>query len=538
MLVESLGYLDTFIIGVFFVITIGLGLVFSRKTDTTKKDYFLGSGDLGWITIGCSLFATNISSEHFLGLASAGASKGLSVGSFEWMAIFVILYMGWFLAPVFIRLKIYTVPEFLEIRYDRRSRNYLATISVFAYILTKISVMLYAGGFLLNKLLGWDLYTTALIMVLLTGLYTVSGGLAAVVRTQIFHATLIIASGLTITIIGLNEVGWISGLQAKLPSEYFQLFRPASDPDLPWTGIIFGAPILGFWYWCTDQYIVHRILGAKSVKDVHKGSILAAILKVFPLFILILPGLLAVAIFPNIPTEQVFPTFLSSNLIPAGFKGFIVAGIMAALMSSLASVFNSTATLITLDYYLPRNPDASDRKLVLVGRLTTLMVVFTAILWVPLTKFISTDLYIYMQSVQAYIAPPIVAVFIFGIYTKFASATGAIWCLTVGGIIGFVRLLSEFLVQNQLTDSSLIVAIVQINYLHFAILLFIVSIGVLSVVSYAGNRSRSVSVSYKENFEPGWSSTLKIGQIKWGKGFFFTFIFFVAVAFYLQEMFR
>lgn len=485
---EILGLIDTIIIGIFLVVTIGIGLYYSGKTENTKKGYFLGSGEIGWITIGCSLFATNISSEHFLGLATAGATRGLSVGSFEWMAIFFILYMGWFLAPIFLRLKIFTVPEFLGYRYDNRSKNYLTTISVFAYILTKISVMLYAGGFLLNQLLGWDIYTTALIIVLLTGVYTVAGGLYSVVKTQIFHTVMIVVSGVLITIIGLSEVGGISGLRAKLPPEYFELFKSAGDPDLPWTGILLGAPILGFWYWCTDQYIVQRILGAKSTDDVKKGSVLAASLKILPLFIMILPGLIALALFPDVPVSQVFQSFLSSDLIPVGAKGLIVSGIIAALMSSLAGVFNSTATLITLDYYHPYNPDSSERKLVLVGRLATLLTVFTAILWVPLTKFISTDLYTYMQTVQAYIAPPIVAVFVLGIYTKYVNATGAFWSLMIGGGIGLLRIIAEFMIQNQVGDFILLKYMVEINYLYFAVMLFFISVSVLYAASYLGYR--------------------------------------------------
>lgn len=480
---DNFGFLDSSVILLYFVVTLGIGLYFARRKDTTTVDYFLAGRNVGWIAIGFSLFATNISSEHFLGLAGSGANRGLAVGSFEWMAIFILIVMGWFVAPVFLRLGVFTVPEYLEIRYDRRSRVYLTSISLFAYIVTKISVMLFAAGFLLNHMLGWDVYTTAIILVFLAGIYTVVGGLAAVIYTQIFQTIILVAGALTVTFIGLHEVGGWSGLQEKLPADYFTIFKPMSDPDFPWTGIIFGAPIVGFWYWCTDQYIVQRVLAAKSIDDARKGTILAAFLKLLPVLMLVVPGLIAVALFPDISGDEAYPALLESDLLPAGVRGLVVAAIIAALMSSLASVFNSAATLFTVDFYQPRHPETTERKLILVGRLATLFITITAILWVPLTKLISTNIYIYMQSVQSYISPPIVAVFLFGIFWKRMNASGAFWSLITGGVLGLTRLIVEFMVNSGVITQTSLVSFARINFLHFAILLFIVCTGVLVVVS-------------------------------------------------------
>lgn len=480
---ETFGFLDSTVILVYFAVTLGIGLYFARRKESSAVDYFLAGRNIGWVAVGFSLFATNISSEHFLGLAGSGANRGLAVGSFEWMAIFILVVMGWVVAPVFIRLGVFTVPEYLEIRYDRRSRVYLTSISLFAYIVTKISVMLFAAGFLLNHMLGWDVYTTAIILVFLAGIYTVAGGLTAVIYTQIFQTVVLIAGALLVTFIGLNEVGGFSGLQEKLPPDYFTLFKPMSDPDFPWTGIIFGAPIVGFWYWCTDQYIVQRVLASKSIDDARKGTLLAAAFKILPVLMLVVPGLIAVALFPDVSGDEAYPALLESDLLPAGVRGLVVAAIIAALMSSLASVFNSAATLFTVDFYQPRHPETSERKLVLVGRLATLFITITAILWVPLTKLISTNIYIYMQSIQSYISPPIVAVFLFGIFSKKMNASGAFWCLITGGVLGLSRLVIEFMVNSGTLTAPWAVSFASLNYLHFAILLFLLCTGVLIAVS-------------------------------------------------------
>ncbi|HEX2983749.1 MAG TPA: sodium:solute symporter [Ignavibacteriales bacterium] len=472
-MISALSGWDNLIIFLYFAATLGIGFFYSRKKDKDTSEYFLGGRSAGWLAVGASLFATNISSEHFLGLAGSGSVRGFASGQIEWMAIFFIIFLGWILSPIYLKSGVFTVPEFFEKRFDSRVRNYLTGVSLLAYVLTKISVTLFAGGLLLRELLGWDLVTSSVIMVMFAGIYAVSGGLKAVINVHIVQTFLLIAAASIVTIFGLYEVGGIAGLKAKLPAEYFDLMKPASDKEYPWTGMLFGAPILAIWYWCTDQYIVQRILSAKSVKDARNGSFFAAGLKILPLFILVMPGMIAAALNPNISGDEAFPYLLNGGLLPEGIKGFVLAGIMAALMSSLASVFNSSAALFTIDYYKPRHPEASERKLVLVGRLVTTVVVVTAILWLPLMKFVSKQIYIYMQSVQAFISPPIVAVFIFGVFGKKANSKGAFWTLVIGGAIGFLRLALELLINAGAVSNPAIIAFSQVNYLHFAALLFV-----------------------------------------------------------------
>lgn len=439
-----------------------------------------------------SIFATNISSEHFIGLAGSGASRGLAVGQIELMAIFVLIILGWFLAPIYLKANVYTVPEFLEKRFDKSSRKFFSVISILVYILTKISITLFAGGILFNKVFGINIYTSAIIIVLLTGLYSVIGGFPAVINTQVFQSFMLILGAVILTVLGLHEVGGIGALQQKLPPDFFTMFKPASDPDFPWTGILFGAPIIAFWYWCTDQFIVQRVLGARSVNDARSGSLLAAALKILPVFILVLPGLIAVAIFPEIRGDEAYPVLLASNIVPSGLKGFIVAGLLAAIMSSLSAVFNSTATLYAMDFYKPKHPEASDMKLVLVGRLATTAIVVAAILWVPIVKALSSQIYLYLQGLQAYISPPITAVFVFGFITRYVTARAAIVTLIVGEGLGLTRIVIEMLVNLNMVSQPYLVYYAKINFLHFAIAAFLFSTVLLFAVSFLTNKKNAV----------------------------------------------
>lgn len=480
----SISSLDTAIIVFYFLLVMSVGFYFSRRRTENSTGYFLAGRNVGWFAIGASLFATNISSEHFIGLAGSGAARGLAVGSFEWMASIFIILLGWVFIPIYLKSGVFTMPEFLGKRFNASSRMYLTTISIIAYILTKISVTLLAGGLLLEKVLGWDLYTSALVMVMLTGVYTIVGGLSAVIYTSVIQAIFLIGGALLLTIIGLGEVGGFSGLHEKLGPGYFDMFKPHSDPDFPWTGIIFGAPILGIWYWCTDQYIVQRVLCAKGINHARTGTIFAGFLKILPVFLLVVPGLVAAVLFPGIKGDEAYPMLVASFLLPAGIKGLVIAGLLAALMSSLAGCFNSTSTLFTMDFYRHYHPDANERKLVLVGRLATVVIVFTTILWVPLTKLISSHMYIYLQSVQAYISPPIAAVFILGIFWKKVNGKGAIWTLISGGMLGAIRFILEIMVKKGYSLTPLLDWYTSMNFLHFAILLFLASSTILIGVSY------------------------------------------------------
>ncbi|MBT4033347.1 MAG: sodium/solute symporter [Candidatus Marinimicrobia bacterium] len=472
--------LDFVVIILYFVLVIGVGIYFSRR-NTNSTEYFLAGRNVGWIAIGASLFASNISSEHFIGLAGTGSSSGLAVGHFEWLAAFMVLFLGWIFVPFYLKSGVFTMPEFLEKRYGKASRRYLTSVSIIAYVITKISVTLYAGGLLIHKILGWDMMTSAIVLIVVTGIYTIAGGLSAVIYTELVQAFILIGGAIALTLLGLNEVGGFTGLQAKLPVEYFQMFKAFDHPDFPWTGIIFGAPILGVWYWCTDQFIVQRVLSAKNINHARSGAILAGFLKILPVFILVLPGLIAAALFGT-TGDEAYPTLVTSYLLPSGIKGIVIASLLAALMSSLASVFNSTSTLFTIDFYKNFRPDSSEAELVLVGRLATTVMVVLGVLTVPLITMLSGQLFVYLQSVQAYISPPIAAVFILGIFWSRANATGAISALGVGAVLGASRFVLEILVKSG-TSLGGFEWFATMNFLHFAVFLFLVSVGVLVTVS-------------------------------------------------------
>ena len=381
--------IDLVILITYFAVVFGIGAYFFQRAKTTKS-YFLADRSVGWVAVGASLFASNISSEHFIGLAGSGASSGLAVGSFEWLAVFIAMILAWVFVPFYLRSGVYTMPEFLERRYGPACRWYLTTVSVIAYVVTKISVSLYAGALVLQAVLGWDFYTSATVMVVATGIYTVFGGLAAVIYTELLQAVVLLLGAATLTIIGLEQAGGMAGLRAALPPDFFHMIKPSSDPAFPWTGIFFGAPILGIWYWCTDQMIVQRVLGAKSEAQARGGALLCGLLKILPVFVLVLPGLIARALYPDIAGDAAYPT-LVIRLLPTGLVGFMVAALMAALMSSLAATFNSASTLVTFDVYKKLKPGATESQLVGVGRIVTVVMVGLSMLWVPFIRYLSSE---------------------------------------------------------------------------------------------------------------------------------------------------
>jgi SSS family solute:Na+ symporter len=461
----------------------GIGAYFFKRAKTSRS-YFLADKSVGWIAIGASLFATNISSEHFIGLAGSGASSGLAVGHFEWLAVFMCMTLAWVFVPFYLRTNVYTMPEFLERRYGPACRWYLTTVSILAYVFTKISVSLYAGALVLRATVGWDFYTSAAVMVVATGIYTIFGGLAAVIYTEFMQAIVLLAGAITLTVLGLVEVGGMEGLRQSLPPDFFHMMRPASDPAFPWTGIFFGAPILGIWYWCTDQVIVQRVLGAKGEEDARAGALLCGFLKILPVFVLVLPGLIARALYPDIKGDDAYP-MLVVRLLPTGVIGLMVAALLAALMSSLSGTFNSASTLITFDVYKKLNPAASEARLVAVGRTFTVVMVGLGILWVPFIQYLSTEVYIYLQSVQAYISPPIAAVFLLGVAWPRANRHGAIAALASGAVLGAARFILELNRGSAVAQLPLVAPFVSMNFLHFAILLFAISVALLVVVSLA-----------------------------------------------------
>src|SRR5882762_1167475 len=322
---KSLTGIDIAIIVVYFIVIFAIGFYFARK-ERTSTDYFLASRSVGWFAIGASLFVSNISTEHFIGLAGSGATSGLAVGHFEWLACLILLILGWVFVPFYLRSNVFTMPEFLERRFSRSSAVYLASISIIAYVLTKISVHLWAAAIVMKGISGWNPLTTALILVVVTGIYTIAGGLSAVIYTEVVQTLVLLTGAIALTFIGLHEVGGFAGLRAAVPASYFHMIKSASDPDFPWTGIFFCAPILGIWYWCTDQVIVQRVLSAKDEGHAKAGTIFAGFLKVLPVFVLVLPGLIAYALYPQLfqvvggkvtTGDIAYPTMIV-NLLPPG----------------------------------------------------------------------------------------------------------------------------------------------------------------------------------------------------------------------------
>jgi SSS family solute:Na+ symporter len=479
-----LSTLDLAIVFAYFAVVFGIGAYFFRQA-RTSEGYFLAGRSVGWIAVGASLFATNISSEHFIGLAGSGASSGLAVGHFEWLAVFMCMALGWLFVPFYLRSGVVTMPEFLERRYGPACRWYLTSVSVLAYVLTKVSVSLYAGSIVLRHVAGWDFYTSALVMVVATGFYTVLGGLAAVIYTELLQAVVLLGGAIVLTVIGLNEAGGFTAIRAAVPADFFHMIKPMSDPNFPWTGIFFGAPILGIWYWCTDQVIVQRVLSAKSEAHARGGAIFCGLLKVLPVFVLVLPGLIARTLYPEVRGDEAYPT-LVVRLLPSGLIGVMVAALMAALMSSLAATFNSASTLVTFDVYRKLKPGASEARLVQVGRMVTVLMVVLGILWVPFITRLSSEVFIYLQSVQAYISPPIAAVFLLGVFWPRANRQGAIAALLVGAVLGAARFVFELNRSSALVSGSPVLTdLVAINFLHFAVLLFVVSVVILVTVSLA-----------------------------------------------------
>lgn len=488
---KNLSGLDIVIVALYFLAVFAIGFYFSRK-ERTSADYFLASRDVAWWAIGASLFSSNIGSEHFIGLAGTGAASGLAVGHFEWLASVILLILGWVFIPFYLRSNVYTMPEFLERRYNSACRTYLASISVIAYIFTKIAVAIFAGAIVLRAVLGWGMWRSAFALVIATGVYTVAGGLAAVIYTEVVQTVVLVVGALALMFVGLEHVGGWPGLHATLVQvvpdgggeSFFHMMKPVTDPNFPWTGIFFGAPILGIWYWCTDQVIVQRVLSAKNVAHAKAGTVMAGFLKILPVFMLVVPGMIARALYPvemAADSNAAFPT-LVIRLLPAGLEGLIVAAMLAALMSSLSAVFNSSSTIFTMDFYKKFSPDASERRLVFVGRVATVIMVLLGLMWIPFMSRISPQLYIYLQSVQAYISPPIAAVFLCGVFWKRINGTGAIVSLLAGFVLGALRFIFEISYAGARPTGAL-AYFVNINFLHFAVLMFAVCVAVLVVVS-------------------------------------------------------
>ena len=468
---------------------IGLGYiiwrVINQKQDSPEQ-YFLAGRNLGWFVIGASIFASNIGSEHIVGLAGTAANSGMVMGHYE-LHSWIILLLGWFFVPFYLNSTVFTMPEFLEKRFSESSRWILTIITLVSYVLTKVSVTVYAGAVVFETLMGIEFWSGALLIVIITGCYTILGGLRAVIYTDALQAMVLIIGSITISVIGLLKIGGWGNLVSVVEPTHFNMFLPSDHPDFPWIGMVFAPPIIGIWYWCTDQYIVQRVLSAKNVSEARKGTIFAGYLKLLPIFMFFIPGLIAYAMTKTGQlsygsSDQVFPT-LVRELLPSGIRGLVAGGLLAALMSSLSSVFNSCSTLFTMDIYKKLYPETDEKKLVFVGRIATGIVVLSGILWIPFIKVVSgAGLYTYLQSVQAYIAPPIASVFLLGLFWSRINASGALAALVGGFIAGMIRLGLE-IKKSTLPVDGIWYQIADLNFLYFAIFSFLTCVVVLIAVS-------------------------------------------------------
>lgn len=470
-----MGLLDWIVIGLFFVALVGIILWVMRQKQNNAEDYFLGGKDATWIAIGASIFASNIGSEHLIGLAGTGASSGMAMAHWEiqgWM----ILILGWVFVPFYTRSMVITMPEFLERRYNSASRTILSLISLISYVLTKVAVTVYAGGLVFQQVFGieelWGIdffWIAAIGLVILTALYTVFGGMKSVLYTSVLQTPILLLGSLIILVLGLKALGgWDEMMRIcsiEKVNEYgdtmTNLIRDNRDAEFPWLGALIGSAIIGFWYWCTDQFIVQRVLSGKNEKEARRGTIFGAYLKLLPVFLFLIPGMIAFAlnhegivingeVFRLSTPDAAFPT-LVAKLLPAGVKGLIVCGILAALMSSLASLFNSSAALFTIDFYQRFKPKTDPKKLVRIGQAATVVIVILGILWIPVMRSVGDVLYTYLQDVQSVLAPGIAAAFLIGICWKRATAQGGMWGLIAGLVIGSARLGAKIYYSNAAT---------------------------------------------------------------------------------------
>jgi SSS family solute:Na+ symporter len=480
---QGLQPLDWIVLGLYFGVIFGIAWWVIRQKQETPSEYFLAGRHVGWFVVGAAIFASNIGSEHIVGLAGTAAKTGVAMGHYELHA-WCILLLGWVFVPFYMRSKVFTMPEFLERRYSPTARWFLSIISLIAYVLTKVSVTVYAGAVVFQTLMGVEFWTGALITVILTGIYTILGGLKAVVYTESLQAIVLLLGSITVTIIGVVKIGGWSNLVSTAGSQHFNLFLPLNHPEFPWLGMVLAPPIVGIWYWCTDQVIIQRVLAAKGETQARRGSIFASYLKLFPFFIFFIPGITAYAMTKTGQlslgaSDQAFPALVKA-LLPVGLRGLVVGGLLAALMSSLAAVFNSCSTLFTMDIYKKIRPGTTEKRLVTVGRIVTGVVVVSGILWIPFMKYISGELYHYLQSVQSYIAPPITAVFLLGIFWKRINAKGAISTLIGGFVLGMFRLVAEL---NKEHLGGVLYKFADINFLYFCFYLFVACIGAMVLIS-------------------------------------------------------
>jgi SSS family solute:Na+ symporter len=535
----AFGTIDWVVVGAYFVANTAICIWCALMKEKNTEDYFLASRSAGWFLIGSSIFASNIGAEHLIGLAGSGAESGMAFAHWE-LHSYLVLVLGWIFAPFYLRANVFTTPEFLERRYTPGTRTMLSIIFLCAYVLTKASVTIFAGAFAIQTILGYEtvnlplfgdtdfFWFSALFLVIITGVFVILGGMKSVLYTEAMHVPVLLVGSAVLLFVGLGQIGGLDAMIAANPDST-HLWRPLSttpetqgfpgflfDPSTtPWLGVLLCSPIIGLWYWCTDQYIVQRVLTARGLKEARRGTIFAAYLKLVPVFIFLFPGMIAVALFKqgapgfeNIGTnpQSAFPV-LVSNLLPIGLRGLVLAGMLSALMSALASLFNSTATLFTVDIYKRLKPQSSEKHLVNVGRVATGAVIVLGMLWIPFLQNLG-GLYTYLQLVQSLIAPAIAAVFMLGIFSAGVTPKSGFIGLLTGFTIGMARLFLQ--AGHELSGSELpylLQVFVDINWLYFSFLLFVFTCAVIfgvsrftpkaSIEQLAGLTYKSVSAQHQ-----------------------------------------
>ncbi|CAM4517895.1 unnamed protein product [Lepidochelys kempii] len=519
---QILEAVDIVVLVLYFVFVLAVGLWSMWKTKrSTVKGYFLAGGKMVWWPVGASLFASNVGSGHFIGLAGSGAASGIAATAYEWNGMFCVLVLAWLFLPIYIAAGVTTMPEYLQKRFGgKRIQIFLAILYLFIYIFTKISVDMYAGALFIQQALRWDLYVAVIGLLAITAVYTVAGGLAAVIYTDTLQTVIMLAGGLILMGFSFVKIGGLGSLQAKyfkaiasshkgnsscgLPREdAFHIFRDPVTSDLPWPGVLIGMTIPSLWYWCTDQVIVQRSLAAKNLCHAKGGSLLASYLKILPLFMMVMPGMISRVLFPDLVacadpeicqkicgnpsgcSDIAYPK-LVIELLPLGLRGLMMSVMISALMSSLTSIFNSSSTIFTMDLWRHFRPRSSEWELMLVGRVFVLLLVVVSILWIPLVQASQGgQLFIYIQTISSYLQPPVAMVFILGCFWKRTNEKGAFWGLLTGMLLGFIRLVLDFIYpQPQCGEPDHRPAVVRyVHFLYFSMVLSVITTVTVVVVS-------------------------------------------------------
>ncbi|NXT61668.1 SC5A9 protein, partial [Chaetops frenatus] len=513
---------DIIVVVLYFAFVLAVGIWSSiRASRGTIGGYFLAGRSMTWWPIGASLMSSNVGSGLFIGLAGTGAAGGLAVGGFEWNATWALLALGWIFVPVYIAAGVVTMPEYLQKRFGgQRIQIYMSVLSLILYIFTKISTDIFSGALFIQISLGWNLYLSTVVLLAVTAVYTIAGGLAAVIYTDALQTLIMVLGALVLMFIGFEKVGWYEGLQEKystaipkitvpnttchLPrADAFHLFRDPITGDIPWPGLIFGLSVLALWCWCTDQVIVQRSLSAKNLSHAKGGSVLGGYLKIFPMFFIVMPGMISRALYPDdvgcvdpdicrrvcgaaVGCSNIAYPKLVIELMPDGLRGLMIAVMMAALMSSLTSIFNSSSTLFVIDIWQRLRRQASEQELMVVGRVFILILVVISILWIPIIQSANSGkLFDYIQSITSYLAPPITALFILAIFCKRINEPGAFWGLMAGLAVGLVRMVMEFVYSPPSCgeEDKRPAMLKDLHYLYFALILCALTAIVIVLIS-------------------------------------------------------